>query len=321
MKSEPMRIGQRLAKSNRPPSPRYPRRRQQPKRRQLDNVDPTAMPQVILTEAAKRRRRQQQNQQLQAWLGTGQNLLLSTRWLSLAILLICLYTILQISIDERFYLTQIPVDGLATIPPGEIMAATGIAGKHIFAIDPNQVAADIAQVPGVVSSAVTLSWPNQVQVSIVEDSPIAIWEQDGTDFWINKQGAIFPARGLQVPGLLRIISELPPPPLPEPPPNADPNEPAEPSWEDTLPLAFVPQDVLDGAFLLRELRPELNELYYRSADGLSFVDERGRRIYMGTGLDMNQKLAIYEAIRADLVSRNLTFSYISVSNQAKPYYR
>ena len=72
--------------------------------------------------------------------------------------------------------------------------------------------------------------------------------------------------------------------------------------------------------MLRELRPNINQLYYRPAGGLSYQDGRGWRAYFGEGTDMNQKLVVYEAIVADLESRGLTPAYISVSNQEKPYY-
>jgi hypothetical protein len=48
---------------------------------------------------------------------------------------------------------------------------------------------------------------------------------------------------------------------------------------------------------------------------------RGWRVYFGTGLDMAQKLTVYERIVADLVARGLTPEYVSVSNQERPYYK
>jgi hypothetical protein len=86
-------------------------------------------------------------------------------------------------------------------------------------------------------------------------------------------------------------------------------------------LAFIPQDVLAGAEQLRELRPNIEKLYYRGDSGLSYQDGRGWRVYFGSGTDMNQKLVIYETIVEELLARGLTPQYISVSNQEKPYYR
>ena len=85
-------------------------------------------------------------------------------------------------------------------------------------------------------------------------------------------------------------------------------------------LAFIPPDVLDGAIQLKELRPTIDQLYYKPAGGLSYQDERGWRGYFGTGMQMNQKLVVYERIVSDLTARGIQPAYISVSNQEKPYY-
>ncbi len=42
--------------------------------------------------------------------------------------------------------------------------------------------------------------------------------------------------------------------------------------------------------------------------------------FFGTGSGMDQKLVVYETLVEDLVSRGITPTYVSVSNQEKPYY-
>jgi hypothetical protein len=91
--------------------------------------------------------------------------------------------------------------------------------------------------------------------------------------------------------------------------------------EPAADVAFVPSAVLQGALQLRELRPNIDQLYYRPSGGLSYQDGRGWRAYFGTGRDMHQKLVVYETVVADLLGRGLTPEYISVSNQEKPFYR
>ena len=86
-------------------------------------------------------------------------------------------------------------------------------------------------------------------------------------------------------------------------------------------FAFVPREVLEGAIQLRELRPTIEKLYYQPHGGLSYQDGRGWRGYFGTGAQMNQKLAVYESVVADLLARGIQPAYISVSNQEKPYYK
>ena len=152
--------------------------------------------------------------------------------------------------------------------------------------------------PGVISATVALEWPNRVSIRIVEDSPVALWEQDGDRFWVNVSGLLIPARS-QSASLLLIQSEV---------------------EEDVGALAFVPEDVLEGALQLRELRNNIDRLFYSPGGGLSYQDGRGWRAYFGSGLNMEQKLVVYETIVDNLQARGVTPSYISVRNQEKPFY-
>jgi hypothetical protein len=185
-----------------------------------------------------------------------------------------------------------------TIAPHEIVAASGLGGRHVFATDPAEAAGLIGAVPGVISATVTVEWPNQVQINIGEDAPVAVWEQAGQQYWITEEGALVPAR-VDTRHLLQLESEA------------------------TTPLGEtnrLPADVLEGALLLRELRPNIDHLYYQPGQGLSYADGRGWRVYFGTGRDMAQKLVVYETLVADLTGRAVRPEYISVVNQNKPYY-
>ena len=82
----------------------------------------------------------------------------------------------------------------------------------------------------------------------------------------------------------------------------------------------MPTDVLAGALQLRELRPNIDRLYYRPGAGLSYQDGRGWRVFFGSGLEMEQKLAVYETVVENLTERQVQPDYISVSNHQKPYY-
>jgi hypothetical protein len=81
------------------------------------------------------------------------------------------------------------------------------------------------------------------------------------------------------------------------------------------------EDIIKGALQLRELRTNIDELFHRPGPGLSYQDGRGWRVYFGSGTDMDQKLAVYDAIFEHLQVRNVTPAYVSVSNHLKPYYK
>lgn len=344
------------------------RLRKQPKPRRMYTTATINMPRVDVPDTAQRRRRRKKTQPMRTGLALLRHIVWNARWVSLGLLALTVYALFLTWQSDRFYLTYIPVEGAVSVPPEEVVARSGLAGHHVFAADPVQAAASIATLPGVISSTVTLNWPNQVYIRIREEQPVAVWREAGVDYWVTKSGRLLPARQ-QEESLLQIVSEMAPvaetaaaateadanatadaaatvtpaptatavPPTPTPPgadagPRATilgadgeivsappPNETAE----EELPASvdFVPEDVLEGALQLQRLRPNIQQLYYRPYGGLSYEDGRGWRAYFGTGTDMHQKLVMYETIVDYLLSRGITPTVVSVSNQEKPYYR
>lgn len=290
--------------------------RKQPKMRRVQSATSVAMPPVMVPKTAARRRKR--NQRRRRWyspLLLIRKMIFTSRWLSLGLLSLCIYALVLTGLSLNFYLTLIPVEGTRSLPPAEIVAASGLAGSHIFAADPNVAAQRIAEVPGVISATVTLGWPNEVLIQIGEDSPVAIWEEGGRQFWITQDGRLLASRG-EIEGLPLIVSEMSV--VTEAVAQAD--EDVSPEQIPQTSLAFVPLSILEGVLQLRELWPDVLRFYYRPSGGLSFDDPLGWRAYFGTGQDMRQKSTVYKAIVAELQTRQLTPEYISVSNQEKPYY-
>jgi hypothetical protein len=298
--------------------------RKQPKRRRMHSATAVPLPRIEVPPTARRRRRRNAPWRLKMPTAALRQIILSARWVSMGLLALAVYAIVLIGTDANFYLTYIPVEGSFTIPPADIVQASELGGTHIFAVDPAVAAAQIADLPGVISATVTIGWPNEVLIRIREDNPVAVWQEGDQDFWVTANGRLIPARTGSI-GLLRIQSEMERAVAPIASEAGNNNGGGDEAGNDQAPvqasLAFIPADVLAGAIQLRDLRPNIESLYYRPAGGLSYEDGRGWRVYFGTGSDMAPKLVIYEAIVEDLLARGLMPAYISVSNKEKPYYR
>lgn len=277
---------------------RRKRLRKQPRVRRAKATGSDAIPRIVVPKAAKKRRRRNQRH---FHLPTAflKDVILSARWLSLALLAVSIFAIVQIGQDSRYFLTNIPVTGNVAVPDSEVIAVSGLAGSHVFAADPKMAAERIGQIPGVISVTVQLNWPNQASIQMQEDEPVAIWKKGNDSFWITKGGELVPARH-PVAGLLTIEYE----------------EIADVPFED-----YIANDVLVGALMLKELRPNIDHLFYEPGNGLSYQDGRGWRVYFGSGSDMGQKIVVYETVVEDLLERSITPRYISVRNYEKPYYR
>ncbi len=312
------------------------RLRKQPRMRRLYSASSTPLPGLSMPKTAKKRKQRNSRQRISRPIAGVRGVVLNTRWISLAIAALSLYALFMIGGDDRFYLNYIPVEGSSTIDINNIVAESGLASRHIFAADPQEAADRISEIGGVVTATVTLHWPNDVMIRIREKPPLATWQEGDKTFWIDDDGQLTASRAQTV-GLLNIISEVPPAVVEEPIAAADKNEkPVSQETEDAATgeaegetveeprasqAAFVPRDVLAGALQLRELRPNIDKLYYKPSDGLGYQDGRGWTAYFGTGRDMHQKLVVYETIVANLLERGARPAYISVANQYKPYYR
>jgi hypothetical protein len=314
------------------------RLRKQPPMRRVYSGSAATMPHLVMPKAAKKRKQRNSRQRISQPLNGLKDIILSTRWISLAMVGLCLYTLYLIGNDDRFYLNYIPVEGANTIQATTIVEASELAGHHIFAADPQQAAEQINTVQGVITTTVTLHWPNEVMIQIREQPPLATWQEGDESYWINEKGGLTPARAETI-GLLTIVSEIPAQnslrslgtgseqagrssanTSTQEETNERDEEPTDTN-ETGAQAAFVPSPVLKGALQLRQLRPNIERLYYRPPGGLSYQDGRGWRAYFGTGEDMHQKLVVYETLVEDLLSKGLRPEYISVSNQYKPYYQ
>jgi hypothetical protein len=312
--------------------------RKQPKRRRVQSTSAVNLPQLKMPKTADKRRRRKKTEPVRFGLSTLKRFIFSSRWISLGLLIISIYALVDIYNEQRFYLTYIPVEGSVAISPEEIAEASGLAGRHAFAADPSEAAKKIGEIPGIISATVTLRWPNQVFIAVNEEVPVAIWAENGKEFGVTQSGRLIPAVQLRQ-DLLRIESEsdFTPFPIVGDGTSGELSKPEEKTAsgnasaktetgiddgqeEQLASLAFIPPDILNGAMQLHALQPAIETLYYKPAGGLSYEDERGWRGYFGTGMQMNQKLVVYEAIVADLKARGIQPEYISVSNQEKPYY-
>lgn len=325
-------------------SEQKPRLKKQPRMRRVYSASSAPLPDLSMPKTVQKRKQRNSRQRISRPLTGVKGIVLNSRWISLAIVALAAYALFVIGGDDRFYLNYIPVEGASTIDLNDIVTESGLAGSHIFAADPQEAADRIGEVGGVVTATVTLHWPNDVVIRIREKPPLATWQEGEQLFWIDEDGQLTNARAQTV-GLLNIISEIPvgtdiqaepfdasseletgDTSMDEAAANEQANEDNADYGEATADEAgsmahFVPRDVLIGALQLRELRPNIDKLYYKPSDGLGYQDGRGWTAYFGTGRDMHQKLVVYETIVANLLERGARPAYISVANQYKPYYR
>jgi hypothetical protein len=211
--------------------------------------------------------------------------------------------LLRLLTDPAMYISGINLGGAALVPGQEIYARSGIAGQHIFWVDPEEVQRNIESVPGVAAAQVEVEWPSIVTIQIVERIPLVTWIENEQRWWVDADGQKFKAR-VDLPGLLPITVD---------------DAAARPAL-NAAETERVPAQAIAGALQLRELRPNIELLHFDSAHGLSYQDGRGWRGYFGMGTDMPQKLAVYERLVDDLLAKGIQPATISVESHLAPYY-
>lgn len=225
----------------------------------------------------------------------------SWRLASFSIVLLLAGMLARLLTDPRLYIDGINLGGASFVPGEEIYAESGVARQHIFWVDPALVQKKVEAIPGIASASVAAAWPNVVTIVVTERVPLVTWVEGEHKWWVDAQGHRFKARE-EIASLLPITvddaaSELP-----------DANR-------------LVPVEAIQGALQLKELRPNIELLHYDDQHGLSYQDGRGWRGYFGVGTDMAQKLAVYETLVDNLLSRGIHPATISVENGHAPYYR
>ena len=226
---------------------------------------------------------------------------LTWRMASLSICLLLGAMLGRLVTDRAMFIDGVNLGGSALVPGEEIYAQSGIAGVHIFWVDPAEVQRNIAAVPGIAGATVSVQWPNLVTIVVTERIPVVTWIENERTWWVDADGHRFRARQ-ELPGLLPI--------------EVDDSK----GKTNTPDGVAVPADAIHGALQLRELRPNIERLHFDDLHGLSYQDGRGWRGYFGVGTDMPQKLAVYERLTEDLLARGIYPKLISVENLDAPYY-
>ncbi|MDW8326113.1 MAG: FtsQ-type POTRA domain-containing protein [Anaerolineales bacterium] len=218
------------------------------------------------------------------------------RMYSLALVTLLVALLLYTLTERSFYVTSLNLGGAALVPQEEIYAASGLAGQHVFWVNPAEVTRKVVAVPGIASATITVTYPAKVELVVVERVPKVMLIEGAKKWWVDAAGQKFLSRG-DLPGLLPIISE------------------------SATELEALPPEAVLGALLLKQLRQNIEKLYYDPLHGLSYQDGRGWRGYFGVGADMEKKLAVYEALVEQLMQRGEYPVKISVENLDAPYYK
>jgi hypothetical protein len=202
--------------------------------------------------------------------------------------------------------------GTRRVSPEEILEASELLGLHILWARPAVIEARVLdRVPALESAEVSCSLPSNCSIAVVERQPRVLWNDGTRLWWIDENGAVFPAEaGASGPGAGG--------------PEVDGDDAARRVVTGELPRGS--EGNLDP-----QVRVALTELWtsgaeipagldYAPEQGLSFVDHHGWRVILGQGSGMGQRLQALALITARLEARGEAVSMVDVRFPGAPYY-
>ncbi len=227
--------------------------------------------------------------------------LANTRTIAAGLLLALIGGVLWISLDATFYISRMRVSGSVRTPAQEIADSTGLVGVHIFWANAAEAERTLLHnLPSLKSARITCQLPAVCDIRVEERQPVIAWKYGGAVAWIDADSAVFAARQTEQPLDVVTIEAVQGPAL-------FPGRQADPK-------------VVQAALAVAHLMPEVKVYRYSGAHGLEYTDPRGFPVYLGLGDDMLDRIMVWQALRADLIARNVQPTYVDVQYPLAPYY-
>jgi len=185
--------------------------------------------------------------------------------------------------DTRFQATPPAISGTHYLTADQIMQQTQLAGKNIYTIAPANIAKQISiYLPQVKKVRVRLGLPDKIAIQITERQPVMVYGRGNKTMWADDEGHLFAAT-THLDALPLLVDE---------------DGSASPDEKHLNPDIWQAMQEIDSSI------PGINEFHYRDVYGLFFISPEGWRVYLGKDGDMQKKLAMWQAIRQQLLKEN-----------------
>jgi cell division protein FtsQ len=205
-----------------------------------------------------------------------------SKLISLALAVTVAVVLGQIHTQEQWfvYRENVQVRNLTYLDADTLYQAAEVDGWNIFWLRANDIRQRLLALPYVADATVKIQLPNQVELVIQEQQPVALWVTEQEQRWVMPSGAALPIRDQRGAHLLQII---------------DPHGEAQ-ALAQTTPV--IDRTVLQSALTLLEKFPELTQLRFNRDYGLNFnLPGAATWVYWGDGEKMETKFANLMAVQ------------------------
>jgi cell division protein FtsQ len=215
--------------------------------------------------------------------------------------------------SPEFQIQSVIIQGNNRLSTQEIISVINLVGGSIFEADPILMKQDLhTAFPELHEISVKIGFPAEVLVALRERDPVLAWKKGDQVSWIDSEGVEFPPRG-QIGSLIKVESSVPPPA----PRTNDMESDGAPFTQGSM-----SPEMVTAITTIKSQSPKGMPIIYDPQYGLGWKDPKGWEVYFGLDVfDIQMKLRVYQAIKAELKAQGINPSLISVEHIHAPYYR
>ncbi|MGC8827030.1 MAG: cell division protein FtsQ/DivIB [Anaerolineae bacterium] len=202
-------------------------------------------------------------------------------------------------INADFYIWDVEVEGARWVQGQDLLQAAGLEGLSIFYADPAAIARRLEALPQIAHAEATCDLPAGVRVLVTERAPAAIWQNHGVQYWVDREGVLFPRLG-ELENPLIIVEQ---------------DGPTRAAGDR------VEARVVEAAGRLAELIPGVRIVGYSSTDGLFFDIPQGYRVLTRPERDMKAVAAALQALLDKLAREGSAARVLDLRYESRAYWR
>lgn len=203
------------------------------------------------------------------------------------------------SLSDTYYVYEVTVSGNSLLSADEVFQQTAMQGYSIFFIDPKVAEQRLTMLPDVRQAKVTVSLPGQMAIEVREREARVVWQTGEVRYGVDEDGLTVSLPGDTQPAI--VITDL---------------DATSLQLGDQVDLAAVA-----AAETYHSLLSQVSEFQYSQAQGLSYQNEHGWRVYLGDGEGAGLKVAIVDALVERLANQAESVKYIDVRFPDSPLYQ
>ena len=220
----------------------------------------------------------------------------SSRMVSLTLLVVSVLLLVLFATGDWFYVPAVQVDGNGIIAADDISAASSVANYNIFFVRFGEVDQRVRALHGLKSAKSWYEWPNIVHISVMERTPLVLWESNKRTSWVDETGQVFNAFR-QVSNALTVVDL------------------------DNQTRTTIDPHLVSGLKTIQAALPGLRRLEYSDFKGMTFTDEHGWKVLLGQPAEVNAKLAMLQSLSAYIVAQKIDAEYVDVRLPERAYYK